>query len=157
MKGYQFRFEKLLKTRQITRDDLAAKVARARKILQIEQRKLADFESRRDMCMDWLATLQLGALDPSEIQRSYAYLQQVREAIDRQTSLIREIHLRAEALRNLLVEAEKEKKTLEKLDEKDRGQFLREYLQKEQAALDEVCINKFAQRNAHHHAPVQQQ
>jgi len=49
----------------------------------------------------------------------------------------------------MLTEAEKERKIFERLDEKERKKFYKEFLKKEQALLDEVGINRFVQRSAY--------
>lgn len=157
MKGYRFRFDRLLKTKQAIIDDIAAKTARAQKILLMETNKLRSLEERQAECLDELVSLQLGAIDAGEVRRCHRYLQQVGDAADKQAALIKEIELRVEMLRNMLIETEKEKKILEKLDEKEREEFLREFLRKEQAVLDEVGINKFVQRTARHYVQLPQQ
>jgi flagellar FliJ protein len=157
MKAYRFRFEKLLKSKKTIIDDLAAKTARAQKILLMERRKLQILEEGRGECLDRLASLQVGEIDASEIERCHRYLHHVQEAARTQAGLVREIDLRVQMLRNMLVETEKEKKMLEKLDEREQELFLRDFLQKEQAALDEIAINKYAQQNALHYARLPQQ
>ncbi|RJP14974.1 MAG: flagellar export protein FliJ [Candidatus Abyssobacteria bacterium SURF_5] len=157
MKAYRFRFEKLLKTKKIIVDDLAAKTARARKILLMEEKKLQQIRERHADCMDRLAALQTGEIDAYEIQRCHRYLQQLQQSLNHQTALVKEIELRVEMLRKMLVETEKEKKLLEKLDEKEREAYIRDFLKIEQKIIDEVGIGKFVQRTAYQHARFPQQ
>ena len=65
------------------------------------------------------------------------------------TPVAKEITRRVDALRDMLIGAEKERKIFEKLDEKDREEFYRDVYKKEQAFLDEVGVNRFVQRTAH--------
>jgi len=71
------------------------------------------------------------------------------EAAAEQDNTVKEIGRRVEMLRGMLIEAEKERKIFERLDEKERKEFYKEFLKKEQALLDEVGINRFVQRSAY--------
>ena len=158
MKAYRFRFESVLKSKKIIVDELASKTARAQRILQLEQRKLDDLRKRAALCVRELALQQVGAVNASEVHRCHRYLQQIGKAIGEQEKLISEVARRVDMLREMLVEAEKERKIFEKLDEKQREEFLRDFSKKEQAFLDEVGTNRFVQRGAHGrmHAPPAQ-
>jgi flagellar FliJ protein len=158
VKAYKFRFENVLKSKKVVVDDLASKTARAQRILMLEMRKLDDLKQREAQCVRELVLRQLGKINTGEVQRCHRYLRQLGSAIGEQEKLVREIAVRVEMLRNMLVEAEKERKIFEKLDEKEREEFYRSFSKKEQALLDEVGINRFVQRNAHGraHSPQQQ-
>ena len=151
MKAYTFRFEKLLKSKKIVVDDLSSKTARARRILLLESRKLEDFKGREIACFEEVAIQQTGTVNAGEVQRAHQYLQLLGKAIGEQTERVKEISRRVDALRAMLVEAEKERKILEKLDEKEREEFYDSFLKKEQSLLDEVGITRFVLRNAHSH------
>lgn len=149
MKAYKFRFESVLNSKRIIVDQLASKTARARKIRMLEERKLDDLKSRRAQCITQLAVMQTGAIDAAEVRRSHDYLRLLGEAIEEQKDTIEEIARRVDMLRSMLAEAEKERKIFLRLDEKEREQFAREFLKKEQAMLDEVGINRFIQKEAY--------
>lgn len=149
MKAYKFRFDSVLKSKKIIVDQIASKTARARKIQLLEQRKLDDLKELRVQCIRQLAVLQTGAVDAAEVQRCHGYLQLLGEAIVEQENTVGEIARRVEMLREMLTEAEKERRIFERLDEKERGEFYSEFLKKEQAVLDEVGVNRFVRRNAY--------
>ena len=149
MKAYKYRFENVLKSKKIIVDQLASKTARAQKILMLETGTLDDLKQLERRCVEDLSLQQTGNIDPGETWRCLEYLRLLGEAIDEQSNALREIARRVEMLRNMLVEAQKEKKVFEKLDEKDREEFYKSFLKKEQALLDEVGVNTFALRNAH--------
>ncbi|RJP73381.1 MAG: flagellar export protein FliJ [Candidatus Abyssobacteria bacterium SURF_17] len=155
MKAYRFRFESVLKSKKIIVDELASKTARAQRILQLEQRKVDSLRKREASCMQELALKQVGAVKSDEVHRCHRYLQQLGKAIGEQENLISEIARRVDMLREMLVEAEKERKIFEKLDEKEREEFLRDFSKKERAFLDEVGTNRFVLRGAHErmHSP----
>jgi flagellar FliJ protein len=149
MKAYKFRFENVLKSKRIIVDQLAAKTARARKIRLLEERKLDGLKERRAHCLLYLAEIQTGSINAAEVHRCHDYLRLLGAAIAEQKNLVREIAERVEMLRGMLIEAEKERKIFEKLDEKDRQEFYDEFLKTEQAALDEVGVNRFIQRSTY--------
>ena len=149
MKAYKFRFESVLKSKRIIVDQLASKTARARKIRLLEERKLDNLRARRSQCVNDLADMQTGMVDTAEVQRTHEYLGLLGEAIVEQENMVKEIASRVEMLREMLAEAEKERKIFERLDEKEREEFYREFLKTERAALDEVGVNRFIQRSAY--------
>jgi flagellar FliJ protein len=93
--------------------------------------------------------MQTGVVDAVEVRRGNQYLRLIGEAIEEQKNMVEEIARRVEMLRSMLTEAEKERKTFERLEEKEREEFTREFLKKEQAALDDIGISRFIQREAY--------
>jgi len=158
MKAYRFRFHNVLKSKKIIVDELTSKTGRARKILLLETRKLDELKDRENECVRQLASRQVGRVDACELHRCHQYLDLLNKAIGEQDKLVSEITQRVEMLRAMLVEAEKERKIFEKLDEKDREQFYQAFSKREQALLDEVGTNRFVRRSAHGriHSPQQQ-
>lgn len=149
MKAYRFRFQNVLKSKKIIVDDLASKTARAERILALAAQKLDEFKDRETECIREVTLQQTGKVNAAEVERSLQYLQLLGRAISEQGDQIREITRRVDALRDMLIEAEKERKIFEKLDEKDREEFYRDAFKKEQSFLDEVGVNKFVRRTAH--------
>jgi flagellar FliJ protein len=149
MKAYKFRFESVLKSKNIIVDQLASKTARARKIRMLEERKLDTLRALRVECIEHLSDMQTGAVDSDSVQRSHEYIGLLGEAIAEQENIVKEIASRVEMLREMLAQAEKERKIFERLDERDREEYYREFRKTERAALDEVGINRFIQRNAY--------
>jgi flagellar FliJ protein len=149
MKAYKFRFESVLKSKRIIVDQLASKTARARKIRMLEQLKLDDLKARQTQCIGHLAAMQTGPIDAAEVRRGHDYLRALGEAIEEQKNMVAEIARRVEMLLSMLTEAEKERKIFDRLEEKEREEFTREFLKKEQAEFDEIGVNRFIQREAY--------
>lgn len=149
MKAYKFRFESVLKSKKIIVDELAAKTARAHRILLLETRRLDELKQRQTECVHELAFRQIGSVDAAEVYRCHRYLELLTEALAEQETRIEEVEKRVDMLRNMLIEAEKDRKILEKLDEKDRASFYEGASKKEQAVLDEIGVNRFVQRATH--------
>jgi flagellar FliJ protein len=158
MKAYKFRFQNVLKSKKIIVDELTAKTGKAQKILLLEARKLDDLKGRQDECVRQLALRQVGRVDAEELHRCHRYLDLLSKAISDQNKLVNEVARRVDMLRAMLVEAEKERKIFEKLDEREREQFYQAFSKREQALLDEVGTNRFVRRTAHGriHSPQQQ-
>ncbi len=149
MKAYKFRFDSVLNSKRIIVDQLASKAARARKIRILEQRKLDDLKTLRKNCIAELGAMQTGVVDTAEVRRGHEYLRLLGEAIEEQKNMVEEIARRVEMLRSMLTEAEKERKIFDRLEERERQEFTREFLKKEQAELDEIGISRFIQREAY--------
>lgn len=149
MKAYKFRFDNVLKSKKVIVDQLAAKTARAQKILMLEQKKLEDLEQREERCIQALLMQQIGIVNSGEVWRSHQHLELLLMAINEQKNRVQEITQRVDMLRMMLVGAERDRKVFEKLDEKEREEFFRTFSRKEQALLDEVGINRFIQRDVH--------
>jgi len=158
MKAYKFRFDNVLKSKKIIVDQLAAKTARAQKILMLEQKKLEDLEQREERCIQILLLQQIGVVNSNEVWRSHQHLELLYMAVNEQKNRVQEIEHRVDMLRMMLVGAQRDRKVFEKLDEKEREEFLRTFSKKEQALLDEVGINGFILRDVHGrvHSPQQQ-
>ena len=158
MKAYKFRFQNVLKSKKIIVDELASKTGRAQKILLLETRKLGELKSRETDCVRQLTSRQIGRVDAGELHRCHQYLDLLNKAISEQGKLVNEIEKRVEMLRTMLVEAEKQRKIFEKLEEKEREQFYEAFSKREQALLDEVGIHRFVRRTEHGriHSPQQQ-
>jgi len=158
MKAYKFRFQKVLRSKKIIVDELTAKTGRAQKILLLEVNKLNELKGREDEYFRQLASRQVGRVDAGELHRCHQFLDLLRQVISEQNTLVNEIARRVDMLRAMLVEAEKERKIFEKLDEKEREQFYQAFSKREQALLDEVGTNRFVRRTTHGrtHSPQQQ-
>jgi flagellar export protein FliJ len=115
----------------------------------LEEQRLGDLEHQEEQCVRATVFLQTGTVRADEVARCYQHLELIGLAIKEQKNKVDEIGKRVEMLRMMLVGAERDRKVFEKLDEKEREEFLRTFSKHEQAVLDEVGLNRFAQRQAH--------
>lgn len=86
-----------------------------------------------------------GRIDPTLLEHGSTYLTYVRQkkADARNRELLQEQEV--EKARQVLVEARKDRKIMDKLKERFAERAYREYLQQEQKRLDEVGINRLYQ------------
>lgn len=97
---------------------------------------------RQERMMEEFGT---GRIDPTLLEQGSTYLTYVRQkrADARSRELLQEKEV--EKARQVLIDARKEKKIMEKLKERFLERAYKEYLQQEQKRLDEVGINRLYQ------------
>jgi flagellar FliJ protein len=97
---------------------------------------------RQEKVMEEFGT---GRIDPTLLEHGSTYLTYVRQkkADARNRELLQEQEV--EKARQVLVEARKDRKIMDKLKERFAERAYREYLQQEQKRLDEVGINRLYQ------------
>ncbi len=127
----------------------------------IAQQELATLEQQRQLALE---TLQLqeqqavrqrtslaalrthGALDPPELERATAYLGSVRAAIEAQRERIAELEQHIALSRDALIEAARERRTLEQLKEREGEAAQLAEQRREARELDELVMQR-AQRS----------
>lgn len=122
-------------------DQRKMEYGQAAAVLEREKQKLTRFEKERQTSLDTLRVkLQAGGAGfaPDEITRTQGYLDLARNKIARQEEQVRLAAAETEKKRLDLVEAVKDRKTLEKLKDKAREEFLREEQLAEQKIVDEI-------------------
>ncbi len=117
-----------------------------REALALAQRKLREEQDERDRLLverdrqhERLREVGSGWLDPSDLQATHTFLQNLVERITAQDEKIEEASQLVEQARLALVEASKETKILENLRDRDHQTFKREVRKRDQAQLDETA------------------
>jgi flagellar FliJ protein len=138
---FQFRLQGYLDLKEKMEDQRKMEYGQAAAVLEREKQKLTRFEKERQTSLDTLRVkLQAGGAGfaPDEITRTQGYLDLARNKIARQEEQVRLAAAETEKKRLDLVEAVKDRKTLEKLKDKAREEFLREEQLAEQKIVDEI-------------------
>ncbi|MDR3240125.1 MAG: flagellar export protein FliJ [Clostridiales bacterium] len=141
MGKFQFRLQGYLDLKEKMEDQRKMEYGQAAAVLEREKQKLTRFEKERQTSLDTLRVkLQAGGAGfaPDEITRTQGYLDLARNKIARQEEQVRLAAAETEKKRLDLVEAVKDRKTLEKLKDKAREEFLREEQLAEQKIVDEI-------------------
>lgn len=135
MKGYKFKFEKILnlRIRQEEQEEdryllLKKELTEIKnKIIALEQEKEKVFQSLRDKESDLTLNISL---------RKYLkkITNDVKEKNIKKVAKKEEV----EAQFEILMEKKKERKTMEKLKEKETDKYIKEFLEDEQKELDEI-------------------
>ncbi len=141
---YKFAFEKLLVHRKITED-------RARKEFLLAQAKVDGAEGELKKMYDDVTNAhdRVGRLQQTSGQNAASLMvadefivgQKIR--IQHQREKIRQLLAVAEEKRAILIEAAREKKTLEKLKEKRFEEFKRTQKKREMREIDEIVTMRF--------------
>ncbi|WP_333652372.1 flagellar export protein FliJ [Dissulfurispira sp.] len=131
--------ESLLNLKIWKEDEAKNRFAVLLKELATEERRLYELEDRYSStgkkleCTDELVNID-------EIKRLNEYLEHLLIRIHRQKGIILEKERQVEDARKVLVEASKEKKIFEKLDERHKSALKKEYKRKEQIGTDEHAV-----------------
>lgn len=107
------------------------------KELDTEEKRLAGLEERYGAVRQRVERAADGLIDVGEMKRLNEYLGHLIAKIDLQKKRIAEKETQVEEARNLLVDATKDRKIFEKLDERRRDVLAKENRRKEQIDTDE--------------------
>jgi flagellar FliJ protein len=138
--------ESLLNLKRWSEDEAKHMFALRLKELAIEEKRLFDLE---EQYMDTDARFESASnelIDVDEIKRLNEYLGHILVRIRRQREVISLKEMRVEEARKMLQEASKEKKTFEKLDEKQKNQLREDARKKEQIGTDEHAGMRHARK-----------
>ena len=139
MKAFKFSLQRILDVRilreEIKRKELAEAVSAELK----ECDTLHSLEDEGEIVKDRVRGRILSTLNPTEMMMYYNYAQQIDHTIGSQLRRIEEARTQVEEQRTLLLEAVKEKKAIEKLQERQWERYQSELNKEEQAFLDEIA------------------
>jgi len=138
--GFRFRFETILRQKQQIVDEVAGRLAHAARLIQAEERHLATLhEAATVHRMRFAAALQPGTLDAGTLQSRARYGEFLQRVITDQSVRISKMRERETQIRDLLVQAEKDRQIYENLKEQHRTAFYAELADKERRYFDETA------------------
>ncbi len=129
--------ESLLNLKRWSEDEAKQKFALVLKELDVEEKRLLVLEEQYKHAGRKFESASNQLIDIAEIKRLNYYLEHVLAEIQRQEEVIELKEIQVETARKALQEASKEKKTFEKLDEKQKSGLRKEFKKKEQIGTDE--------------------
>jgi len=136
---YKFSMEKVLEWRQGKEKSAMEKFAVVQDHVQQQKSILAlimsEFESTKEKCRK--------RNNIQEMRQQHYYKEAIEEKIEKQTDLIHQTTENLECMRLELVEAQKDRKIIEKLKEKDFSLYESNIKVVEQKELDEMATLKF--------------
>ncbi len=139
MRGYKFSLEKVLEWRENSEKDTAKVFASIQNELQYQQNGLNSLRLEDENIKKKILSLN----NINELKQQYLFKQSIEEKIERQILLIDETSKKLEKQRLELLEAQKNRKIMEKLKEKDYNTYREDILYEEQKELDEMAVLKF--------------
>ena len=138
--GFRFRFETLLRQKHRAVDEIASRHAQALRLVQQEQENLATLEEAHAAHgRRYTTVLVHGLLDAANLQTSVQYAAFLTQAMGEQHTRVEEMQARVTQIRDMLVEAEREKQVLENLKERQRERHVADRTARERAEFDGIA------------------
>lgn len=135
MKGYKFKFEKILNLRIRQEEQEEDKYLLLKKELNDLKNKLKSLKAEKENVFEHLRDKENDLALNISLRR---YLKELKAKEEQAHSDIKEKKEEVEAQLEVLMEKKKERKTLEKLKEQEVKKFVKEFLEDEQKELDEL-------------------
>lgn len=139
MSKYNFSMEKILDLRANKEKDVVVKFATIQNELHQQRLILSNLEGE----LNSLNNGKSGKMDINQMKYKNLYKQNLENQIHIQNEIIEETSFQLEDMRLDLVAAQKDRKIMEKLREKDFSLFTENQKSMEQKQLDEIAIQKF--------------
>ena len=140
-----FRFQPILNLRKHREENFQIRLRAEQVRLSRIHNEVVAWEERTRRQERIMEEFGTGRIDPTLLEHGSTYLTYVRQK--RADARGRELRQEKEVekARQVLVDASKERKIMDKLKERFAGRAYKEYLHKEQKRLDEVGINRVYQ------------
>lgn len=141
MGTYKFSLEKVLEWRMDSEKAIARKFAILQNELQYQKNTLNNLRLEDENIKKKILKLN----NIHELKQQYLFKQTIEERIEKQIKLIDKTNEELEKLRLELLEAQKNRKIMEKLKEKDYASYKENLMNAEQKELDEMAVLKYGQ------------
>ncbi len=145
MKKFRYSMENLLQVKVKLEDQAKIAYGNARLILNREEDKLKELESKKALYVDEQRSLRQAKLDLLKIKTSEEAVKIMEEKIKQQQMVVRNARQRLEVTRIRLNNAMVERKTQEKLKDKAWENYRLEFEAEERKEIDE--LNSFQYSN----------
>jgi flagellar FliJ protein len=143
IKRFSYRLDQVLRHRASVAEMRERALAEVAAQLMRERRALEDLEGMRVEVLDELAGFQAKGFESLERELYQLYLNWLGAEIVRQGELIAGLEELRETKRIELVKASQDLKIVERLKEREYGEYMKTVARAEQTALDEVAGNAF--------------
>ena len=147
-RGFQFRFETLLRHRRMVEDERQRELAqllRARMILtdQLTRMQQTIRDSKRDMTGSLAGRVDLG-----QVAQFVNYSQHVQSRGQQIVARLAQLEGEVEESRQRLLDATRQRKALELLRDRDHAEWRRTQDRREQEELDELATQAYVRRQS---------
>ena len=144
---YEFTLQSLLNHRKFIEETLQKELSLFKRSLIDEKKKLKDYEKARNNLLVKLQQKQRESITVSENLLYFNFLVRMASDIDKQRDRVRDVEKKFDQKRDDLIAAMKERKTLEKLKEKQLNAYNHKLMKIEQDFMNEAGINIFNRAN----------
>jgi len=140
---YEFKFKTILKYKKQVEDTLQQDFAAAKNEWFIEREKLEQYYVRwQKYIKDW-RNAQKGSLSIIEVDLYQDYMVALKQQMRSQSEIVKSRLAEMDKKREILMNAVKERKTLEQLEEKELAAYLQNQKKRENNFLDEITSIRF--------------
>ncbi|MEI8389230.1 MAG: flagellar export protein FliJ [bacterium] len=147
MKGFKFRLQSVLDARQKKLEDCQLGFAKAQNKLHCENLVMANIVKALDETnLSLEEVLKAGNIDNTIILIHQNYIFTLKENIKKQKTIIEQAEKELEEKNQLMLEALKAKKVMEKLKEKALDEFKENINRHEMLLIDEIATGRYAKQ-----------
>ena len=139
MRAYKFSLEKILEWRENTEKDTAKVFASIQNELEYQKNGLSSLRLEDENIKKNI--LKINSIN--ELRQQYLFKQSIEEKIEKQIDLIDKTTEKLENQRLELLEAQKNRKIMEKLKEKDYETYKDNEMYEEQKELDDMAVLRY--------------
>ncbi|MEA3280423.1 MAG: flagellar export protein FliJ [Thermodesulfobacteriota bacterium] len=143
---YKFSMEPLLKHRQYIEDIQKQDLSEFKRMLVDEKKKLKVYQKAKDKLLKELYVKQQEGITASENLLYFDFFNQLSIGLDKQKERLLDIENKIYQKHCDLINAMKNRKTLDRLKENEMNEYRHEILVKEQEFFNEVGINTYNRR-----------
>ncbi len=147
MKGFIFRYQKILKKREDEEEDVKTRLGKANyELQQLLAQKAALLTSQSEFLERVEAQLSAG-VKTSQLQMFAHSKQHIKDKLDGLESKIAEKRLQVMQIKQELTEAVKQRKIMEKLKEKEHEAYIEAFNAAENKVIEEIVNYKSSQKS----------
>lgn len=146
---YRFPLEPVLTHREFTEERLQTELGALKKSVADEKRRMRAYRKAKNTFVGELKQKQKRGVTVSEILLYVSFVERLSKDIEKQKEKVAEVEKRLEQGLADLIEAKKEKKTLEQIKNKNLEAYKHELLKREQTFLNEVATTRFSRQLQH--------
>lgn len=139
MNNYKFSMEKILNLRESQEKEKMEKMAFVQNELLMQNKELEDLLHAEKLAREE----QKKVTNISDLKYKSMYCSKIKKDIQIQDKKIEKIRTKLDKKREDLISAQKDRKIMEKLKEKDKLKYITRIRQEEQKELDEIAVLRY--------------
>ncbi len=144
---YTFKFEALLKHRIFLEDRLKKEFASIQRELAMEKNILEGKKSKQESTILELDHRKKDGMNAKEITMFQRFISCLSSEIKQQDKIVMDLDAKLEEKRDMLIEAGKNRKILEKLKERGIKAYKTRLLKEEFNFVNEIAVNRYHRKN----------
>jgi len=144
LKGFKFKLQSVLDTREKKFEDAQLEFAKVKNRLHNEQKTLNSINNDLEQTENGLEfIIKSGNIDYTFVFCHYNYISKLKGDVIYQQEIIKQVEKQLEEKNRLMLEALKEKTMMEKLKEKALEEFKKTMEKQDFINIDEIAVNRY--------------